>query len=68
MPHDASGLELKVGDIVNVPCRIVKIFPGEVYCNVNVETLHHMYPTDNVSSFTLNARQVEFLEKKDEEV
>lgn len=34
--HDARGKELKVGDVVLIPCVIKELNPTEDYCNVSV--------------------------------
>lgn len=62
MPHDVNGRELKVGDIVNIPCVITHVQMQEEYCNLNLETQHKMYPSDNPSSLVLNAKQVVLVE------
>ena len=59
MPHDRSGNQLAVGDLVAVPCRVARVTTGEEYCNVDLETVHPMFPTQTPSTVTLNARQVE---------
>lgn len=61
MPHDKNGNVLKVGDIVNVPCKIKSISMGEEYCNVELQTIEKMFPSDNTSTMNLNAKQVEFV-------
>lgn len=58
MPHDSDGRELKVGDVVHVPCIITAIQPTNEYCNVNMETIEPMFPGTYKSTFTLNAKQV----------
>lgn len=58
MPHDMNGTELKVGDIVNVPCRVKEIHLTEEYCNVGLETREPMYPGDQKNHLSLNAKQV----------
>lgn len=57
MPHDRDGKELKVGDIVHIPCRIKEIHLTEEYCNLNVRSLQKMFPSDNFSDFVINSRQ-----------
>ncbi len=58
MPHDKDGAELRVGDTVNIPCRVKAIHVTEDYCNVDLETLLEMPPTGHHSALTLNSRQV----------
>jgi hypothetical protein len=36
---------------------------GEEYCNVNLETVEPMFPGEYKSAITLNAKQVELVEK-----
>lgn len=59
MPHDRNGIELRVGDVVNVPVLVKKIELTEDYCNVTLETVHKMEPGQYPSSLTLNSRQTE---------
>lgn len=57
MPHDIRGTELKVGDIVLVPCRVKAIHLTEDYCNLDLETKHNMPPMQTPTALTLNSRQ-----------
>lgn len=57
MPHDKNGVELKVGDIVNVACRIKEIHLTEDFCNVSLEVVERMPPQRTVSILTLNSKQ-----------
>ncbi len=57
MPHDRDGKELKVGDTVYIPARIVKIELTEDYCNVTVETSQRMPPHGTVTTLVLNSKQ-----------
>jgi hypothetical protein len=57
MPHDSRGEELKVGDRILVPCRIKAIHLTEDYCNVDLETVEAMFPTQTPTTLTLNSRQ-----------
>lgn len=59
MPHDLDGHLLSVSDIVIVRCKITHIQQGEEYCNITLETNIAMYPSDNKTTFNLNAKQVE---------
>lgn len=61
VPHDKNGKVIQAGDIVNVPCRVTTVHTGEEYCNVSLETVEPMYPGDNKSTLTLNAKQVELI-------
>lgn len=57
MPHDKRGIELNVGDVVMVPCRVTAIHLTEDYCNVDLEITIPMPPQQTVQSITLNSRQ-----------
>jgi hypothetical protein len=57
MPHDHRGEELKVGDVVMVPCVVKAIHLTEDYCNVDLVTREFMHPTRDVTRLTLNSRQ-----------
>jgi len=58
MPHDRDGKTVNVRDEVLVPCRVTAIHDTDDYCNLNLETLHPMYPGTWPSQLTLNVRQV----------
>lgn len=58
MPHDRKGILLNVGDHVVIEATVTEVQPGEEYCNVSVKTVEPMYPGDNKSTITLNAKQV----------
>jgi len=59
MPHDREGKELKIGDFVYVPCTVIAIQETDTYCNISLETVEAMPPTDTKSYMSLNTRQVE---------
>lgn len=63
MPHDAKGNLLNIGDTVNVRCQVKEIHLGEEFCNVTLETNLPMFPTDNLTTIVLNAKQVFKVEK-----
>lgn len=43
--HDKNGTELKKGDIVLIPAKIVQLSTGvDDYCNVGVETIYGRRP------------------------
>ena len=58
MPHDNTGQELHVGDIVLVPARIKAIHQTEHYCNITLVTREVMPPTTEPTELTLNSHQV----------
>lgn len=66
MSHDKKGNEIKVGDLVNVPCRVTAVHAVEEDCNVSLETVEPLYPGDNKSPLHLNAKQVELVEAAQE--
>lgn len=59
--HDKNGLPLIEGDEVTVRCRITHTTTteDEGYCNVTLESIEPMFPTDNPTTIILNAKQVE---------
>ncbi len=61
MPHDANGQLLEVGDLVNLPARVVAIHTDGPYCNLDIELVHPMpaYPDQKARYSALNPRQVE---------
>jgi hypothetical protein len=42
--HDHDGNELKVGDLVGLPCVITELSPQDDYCNVSLETIFGRRP------------------------
>jgi hypothetical protein len=45
--HDCNGTQLKVGDVVHIPCVITQISEDTPdYCNVSVETIHGRRPDE----------------------
>lgn len=58
MPHDTAGNRLEVGDRVSIACRVKQIFTTEEYCNLTLETIELMYPGNERTMLTLNAKQV----------
>ena len=60
MNQDHNGHLLKIGDIVNIPCRIIAGSDDPVY-NATVETIHVMPGTNLRNTVALNTTQVVFL-------
>ncbi len=56
--HDRDGRPITEGDLVNVPCVVKSYCGGTDYCNVTVETVEKMFPSEHKSCFSLNSRQV----------
>jgi hypothetical protein len=57
MPHCKNGHELKVGDVVMIPAKVVSVEKNPDYCNCQVETLEPMHPGKHKSTFTINTKQ-----------
>lgn len=58
MPHDKNGKLLQVNDIVYIPAQVKSITTNLEYCNLSVETTEVMFPGEQKSTITLNAKQV----------
>jgi hypothetical protein len=58
MPHDKNGNLLEVGDLVGIKAVVTAIHAGEEYCNLSLETEEVMFPGDNKTALSLNAKQV----------
>jgi hypothetical protein len=58
MPHDRDGELVKVGDKVNIPAIVTAIQTGEEYCNISVQPVEPMYPSDRHDTITFNSKQV----------
>jgi hypothetical protein len=59
MPHDMNGVELKVGDRVNVEMIVYNIYPDAEMCNVVLaRTKEQGYPeTEQQISLSCQAKQ-----------
>ena len=42
--HDAKKRELKVGDLVLIPAKVMAISPGDDYCNCTLESVFGRRP------------------------
>lgn len=60
--HDKNGKLLAVGDRVKVDCVISNTSSTDDYCNITLLTVEPMYPGNDKSCITLNAKQVEKVE------
>ena len=58
MPHDKLGQPLAVGDEVVVRCTVTEVQAGTEYCNLQVKTKEPMFPGNDKTTITLNAKQV----------
>ena len=61
MPHDIKGDILKVGDIVNLQCKVKEIHNTEEFCNATLETILPMFPGEHKTVVTINTKQVKKL-------
>ena len=59
MPHDKLFMRLQEGDIVIVECKVVKILEGDEFCNVTLDTVEPMHPSQSRTTISLNSRQVQ---------
>lgn len=59
MPHDKHGKELTAGDTVTITATVTGVSSGENHCNLTVETVEGMLPSNAKTTITLNAHQVE---------
>jgi hypothetical protein len=64
MPHDRDGKLLEIGDMVNIPATVTAIQTGAEYCNISVQPVEPMYPSDRHDTITLNTKQVVKIEKE----
>lgn len=65
MPHDAKGTKLVIGDLVQVPARVVAIYDKDDYCNCTLELVYRMPPDNQVTTISaINTKQVEFITAK----
>jgi len=58
MPHDRDGKELKIGDKVNVECRVKEIHVTATLCNLTLETTEFMPTYHGGTHIVLNTKQV----------
>ena len=61
MPQDRKGKKIHVGDIVDLPCRVLGIDKNTDFLNVFVETQEPMLGGDTKTKMFLNARQLELV-------
>lgn len=59
MPHDRNGVEIKVEDVVFIPCVVQSVYTSETGCNVSLKTQIPMPGNEQHSFFSLNTKQVE---------
>jgi hypothetical protein len=64
--HDRNSTPLKVGDIVEMPCRILEVYSTEEFCNVRLETLYGRRPDGKKETFSaINTAQVVLTERNE---
>ena len=63
--HDVNGTPLKIGDTVNMTCKITSLSEGsEEFCNVSVETVHGRRPDGQKERFSaINTGQLVLVER-----
>lgn len=44
--HDHYGQELRVGDLVMIPCRVIELQAFEDFCNVSLQSFFGRRPDD----------------------
>lgn len=60
MPHDINGELLSVGDIVNIPAKVVGIHNTEDFCNLDLELMFIMPGRSERDRYSnINTKQVE---------
>lgn len=65
MPHDKNGKELHIGDLVTIACVIKEISQESTdYCNITLESVEPMYPSNRLNIIALNTKQVEKIDAK----
>lgn len=56
--HDKNGTPLSVGNRVTLECVILETTSSDDFCNLKIETVEPMHPSDRRDSQWVNARQV----------
>jgi hypothetical protein len=57
--HDAKGRELKIGDVVLMPCRIKAVYTTPDFCNVSLETIGGRSPDGQRNTYAnINTKQL----------
>lgn len=68
MARDAQGNLLKAGDKVLIPATLLAIYPGQEYCNCDVEFDHAMRPRRAERRFSsVNTCELVKVETEEEE-
>lgn len=58
MPHDIDDVELKPGDRVQIECIVRDVQFGTEFCNVTLDTLEKMFPSEYTTCIVANTKQV----------
>ena len=60
MLHDRNGEVLLLGDVVFIPCIVIKVEEtAPEFYNVTLETIEPMFPGEHKTPIILNAKQIE---------
>lgn len=59
MPHDKNNWPLDINDVAILRVKVIRKEKGEDYQNLVVETIEPMFPTDTLTDFSINSRQLE---------
>ncbi len=64
MPHDKNGNLIEVGAKVRVDFIVKQVYQteGDGFCNATLESVEPMFPTQNKTTLTVNARQTELVD------
>ena len=67
MPHDKFGHVIEAGDEVLVRFTVERVYQteGDGYCNATLETIEPMFQSQNKTTLTVNAKQVEKVSASD---
>lgn len=62
--HDKNGKPLFKGDTVTITCVVKECTSNPDHCNVTLETVEPMFPSDDYkSTIVLNTKQVEKIDQ-----
>lgn len=58
MPHTKDGMEVKEGEVYNLPIRVKSVQSSADYCNCTTETVEPMFPTNTPVVIVINTKQL----------
>lgn len=58
MLHDKMGVPLQVGDIVYLPCKVLRLEDPQALCNVTLEPIEPCVPGEAKQPISCNVRQL----------